>query len=453
MVGSGFEALSSCRGKYRATDALRYFGIYDSAIITVSGHVCIGFYVAFKDFNEKSGFIKFIHALDPSLESVHQVYCVYSKSNVLFFYFLTLPYPFSSSSSFLNILPKFSIAGEEDKWKEVLKTLSRIRLDVLSIFPNSQVLTDMGLNSFINLILNKSNSPVEDFRPRVFDDFALDYDSFAYNGEHHAFLKLKNFPSKHILSDLLFGQRFEFPFIINCTITKPTVQASNDIYFKEKDFKSQQDILFTNKPSGSLVGDNIFLTESTGDYVYQYDLKVLFFEHDLKVLHSNVNKFQSRMRDFGLIFSREEMRLLNSLTSFFPGLSFVFGSGTNILNADAKYLLPWNKDSYEFLEKEIDVYPEFVEEVPIDSDIVFSAPKIERGSGELAEGVSDEETLSKAPLQVTGESSAIGTKSSISVPDAIAPIQNKEPSSQIKKKVITEQPKSPENIEDPYIIF
>ena len=82
MVGSGFEALSSCRGKYRATDALRYFGIYDSAIITASGHVCIGFYVAFKDFNEKSGFIKpMIYSLQKWLTLVKLYSCLYIKAD------------------------------------------------------------------------------------------------------------------------------------------------------------------------------------------------------------------------------------------------------------------------------------------------------------------------------------------------------------------------------------
>jgi len=449
MKGSAFDALSTFRGKLRANDCLRYFCISDTAAVMVSGHVCIGFYINFADFERSSGFLKFISDLDSSVESYHQVYCVYSKSSTLFFYFLTLPYPFLEKDKFINnILPSFAEHRAKEQWERIRSELRQIQCDVLSFFQKSQVLSAEGIQSFLNLLLNKDTAHIKDIRNSVHDNFNVSYDSFKYNDMNHAILKLKNFPKKDILSDLLFGQMFEFPFIVNCTITKPTKKKSSEILFSEKDYTSQLDAIFANPGSRMLLGDNTFLTESSGEYVYEYDLKVMFFNKDLEEVTKNLETFKERMLDFELIFSREEIGLVNSLTSFFPGQTFVFGEGIKILDIDLKYLLPWRKSEYTFLKKEKDFYPVFIENISSESEVVFSPPTVtDRGGGELAEGIGDEENESSG-LNV--ESTINSAKGSLKDPKEEA-ITFKE--NEVKKeqdKITTEQPISPDTIEEAF---
>ena len=427
-AGSGFDLIRKYKGSFRIQDAMQYYGIYDNAIFTNSGRVCIGFYVDFDEFKKDSGFLEFIHRMDNSIETVFQIYLIKSKSTVLLYFFITFPYPYRIEKSFLKgIIHTLSMKSSYETSSAIYSKLNNVRADVIEALPGATVLTDTGLNSFLNLLINKNLSNVRDISRHIYDDIHVHYGYYSYQEINTLVLKMKNFPEEDVLPDLIYGSPFDFPFIMQFTITKPPKTVSNEIFFKEGDYAEQVRRIFQanstpkTESGNSFFGDDIMLTQSFGDYVYHFDLAVHLFHKDANQLVDNASHFQSHMRDFNVIFAHEQLELINSIASFFPGLSFLYQDKFDILNPDLKFLLPWKKDIFKTLIKEKDRYPEFKASSPPSMDeAVFQPIKLKQQVGERsALDLPDEETMAKVKKDISVSKPDIGTKKNIIEDEAI----------------------------------
>lgn len=423
--GSGFELIRKFKGRFRLQDAMSYYGIYDNAIYTASGHVVVGFYMDFSTFTLKNDFLNLFKTLNPDIEITFQFYLVHSKTFMALFLFVTIPFPYlSSHHTIRNILfglsEKYTQTFFKRQNQSLNKELNSIRALILSIYPESSNLTDLGLHGFLNILLNKNLNLVSNIKNHIHDDFDFKYSHYTYNNRKTIALILKNFPQEDIFPDLLFNSNFDFPFILQITVTRPTRKTSNSIFFAESDYASQLESIF--KSAGKTFDQNSFgrggealmLTQSIGDYVFHYNCTAHFSDTDADKLVQYATRFQKRFRDFSLMFSQEQLELINVASSFFPGLSFLFQDKLDILNPDLKYLLPFKKGTYKTLFKEEDKYPEFIPEAPPPiSEAVFKTPAFKKpsSSGDDPDILPDEEKQAQESLEKdTAPVFALGTK-------------------------------------------
>jgi hypothetical protein len=414
-TGSGFETIKKFKGRFRLQDSLLYWGIYNNAIYTNSGHICIGFCLNFDDFKTAKFYSDFFNFYQD--EFYIQTYLVYSKSICSLFLFLTFKYPYQTKfSSFQNLL--FGISGKSARKhfakndSQVNRFVAELQEYVLSVFPRSTVLSDRGLNGFLNLILNKNLNEVDDITRYIYGDLDFKFSHYEYNGFKHVALKLRSYPKADHFSDLVFGSAFDFPFIIQTTITKPAADELAGLAARVGEAQEELRVLNPN---------TTIPTNSTGSLLH-FDCAIHLFSKDGQRLVETASLLQKRFRDYGYLFGQECLELTNVVSSYFPGLAYLFQDRHLTSLDDLQFLLPFKKDSYQLLIKPEDRYPEFVPEAPPkEEEAIFAAPVVAVKTGAPVPGLPDEDDQARRDKRILSPEFEIGTKKDIIEDAAIAP--------------------------------